>query len=266
MTKNWLICIDDTDDIGTKGTGEIAEEIMQLISINQYEPQEINSERLINSSSWVTRHQLFVHPDIPYTSHNSAMCFEISSALTLPQIKQICVDHLLAESALAADPGLAIIEKNKLSKDHCLQLIMFGQQAKKEIKTKLDAYQLASDIGIDLSEHGGTGQGVIGAIAGMGLRISGNDGRVKGQITLGLSETTPSIMLSVRQIKKITGLNAVMDLSGSMLSDLETVNVTGKVKAVLQSHLFSLLVYQYCNESTGKLCWCNALKQQLKNY
>ncbi len=266
MIKSWLICIDDTDDIGTKGTGEIAEEIMDLLNSKALGDHVEGKVRLTSSSTWVTRHQLFVHPDIPYTSHNSAMCFEILSSLTLAEIKDICVIHLKAESALAADPGLAIIEKSLLTTSAIQRLMAFGFETKRQVKTKSDAYELAANLGIDLSEHGGTGQGVIGAIAGIGLRLSGRDGRVKGQLDVGLTNSTKELMLSVHQIKKLTGLDAVIELNGFLLNDEESVLVSGKIKAVLQNNQFALLVYQHRDELTGEPSWRNALKQQLKNY
>ncbi|WP_163335613.1 hypothetical protein [Desulfopila sp. IMCC35008] len=38
-------------------------------------------------------------------------------------------------------------------------------------------------MGVHLSEHGGTGEGVIGALAGVGLRLFGSDGRMRGWYT-----------------------------------------------------------------------------------
>jgi len=264
MTKTWLVCIDDTDEIGTKGTGEIAEEIMQLIvSQSSVRPQD---NPALGNAIGVTRHQLYVHPDIPYTSHNSAMCFELKSDLSLLQLKDICIAHLLAESALAADPGLAIVDKATLSPVECQQLMAFGLDAKKQVKTKSDAYQMASAVGIDLSEHGGTGQGVIGAVAGIGLRLSGNDGRLKGQLSMGLSAQTPSLNLSVKQIKILSGLDAVMAVNAQVLDDQDVIHLSGKVKAVLSNHQFVLLVYQYSEPATGTFQWRNALKQHLKDY
>lgn len=65
-----LVSIDDTDTIKAegaevRGTGQLASLIRQAIE----------------DWGWgycapVTLHQLFIHPDIPYTSHNSAMCFQ----------------------------------------------------------------------------------------------------------------------------------------------------------------------------------------------
>ena len=79
--KAWLICIDDTDDIGTKGTGEIAEEIAAKLAPRV--PQDARPA----ITRFVTRHQLFVHPDIPYTSHNSAMCFQVETDFDFAEIK-----------------------------------------------------------------------------------------------------------------------------------------------------------------------------------
>ncbi|MEI6859268.1 MAG: DNA-binding protein [Shewanella sp.] len=255
--RSWLICIDDTDDIGTKGTGEIAEEIATLL---------LDSTEMCHP--YVTRHQLFIHPDIPYTSHNSAMCFELVSKKSLAEIKSIAVDHLLSQSAAASDPGLAILD---LSASYDKQaLIEFGLQAKFEVKIKQDAYDLADRLGISLSEHGGTGQGVIGAIAGIGLRLNGRDGRVKGQINLcgNDSDLNPftrervesGIDISVADFLRRSKLDCVVSISGELLMPDECMFISGKIKAVYWQHQFALLVYS----NNGR--WCNALKQHLKEY
>lgn len=242
--KPWLICIDDTDDIGTKGTGEIAEEIAGLLSDDAQQ-----------AIPMVTRHQLFVHPDIPYTSHNSAMCFKLDSSKSFDEIKSIAVAHLLEQSAEASDPGLAILD---LTADYHQQaLIEFGREAKSEVKTKQQAYLLAERLGISLTEHGGTGQGVIGALAGLGLRMYGMDGRVKGQIQFENLGVSP---LTVEAFLRQTGLEGVVSTCGKQLDSDESLVLTGKVKAIYWDHKFSLLVYN------REGCWCNALKQHLKGY
>ncbi|QSX33810.1 DNA-binding protein [Shewanella avicenniae] len=243
---DWLICIDDTDDIGTKGTGEIASEIADILQ--QADPQA----RL----SFVTRHQLYVHPDIPYTSHNSAMCFAYSGSLSLCQLRELAIHHLQQESAAAADPGLALVNLAEL--DDVEVLKQFGLSAKQQVLTKADAYQLADQLGIALSEHGGTGQGVIGAIAGLGLRLTGNDGRVKGQIQLGQGEQPAQYQ--VTDVLARTGLDGVLTTDGQWLDGDETVWLSGKVKAVWAHSKFALLV------SSTEHGWSNASKQALKDY
>ncbi|GIU09064.1 hypothetical protein TUM4261_16760 [Shewanella sp. c952] len=250
--KNWLICIDDTDDIGTKGTGEIAEEIAHLLQQEHVKMTERDTRCL------VTRHQLFVHPDIPYTSHNSAMCFQLESNLDLASIKKICVAHLLQQSAAASDPGLAILDM--ASSYDISALIAFGQSTKVKVKTKEQAYELAAELGIDLTEHGGTGQGVIGALAGLGLRLSGQDGRVKGQFCLGDYNNGADIEFTVADILVQTPLQMVLSDSGEVLADDERILLTGKVKAVYRQHMFALLVSRHGS------AWVNASKQTLKAY
>ncbi|MGS0828280.1 DNA-binding protein [Shewanella sp. 0m-8] len=252
--KEWLICIDDTDDIGTKGTGEIAEEIVAKLAV-----VASTEDNALAVSRLVTRHQLFVHPDIPYTSHNSAMCFQIATTLSFNEIKAICIAHLKQESAAASDPGLAILDL--ASRYDIEQLIAFGQQAKVEVKTKPQAYTLAETLGIDLSEHGGTGQGVIGALAGLGLRLSGQDGRVKGQLKLGqAADESDEVQMSVAEVLALTGLQAVISVDGEKLADDQQLFLKGKIKAVFTQYQFALLV----SAETGR--WLNATKQQLKPY
>lgn len=77
-------------------------------------------------------------------------------------------------------PGLCILEMSRLSGRE--ELIRFGRRAKGEVLTKAEAYDLAGRYGIRLSEHGGSGDGVIGALAGCALRLEGRDGRFRGQL------------------------------------------------------------------------------------
>ena len=246
LENQYLICIDDTDDIGTKGTGEIAGEIGELLV-----------SRLGGHAGLVSRHQLYVHPDIPYTSHNSAMCFAYTGPASVDDIQTLAAGHLVSVSAPVADPGLGILTLADFTGGD--ELIAFGRQAKQKVKTKTQAYDLAKALGISLTEHGGTGQGVIGALAGLGLRLEGRDGRVKGQIKLGQTEDCP-VQLSVADILRHSGLDMVVDLRGETLADSEMVTLCGKVKAIVHNGRFALLVAK-----EGDV-WINASRSQLKEY
>ncbi len=81
------------------------------------------------------------------------------------------------ESEPEADPGLCVVVPDRLADP--VRLIDYGYLAKREVLDKNSAYTLASELGIHLSEHGGTGQGLIGVMAGAGLRLGGNDGSFK---------------------------------------------------------------------------------------
>jgi hypothetical protein len=52
----------------------------------------------------------------------------------------------------------------------------FGRRAKREVLRTAEARELAATLGVHLSGHGGTQDGVLGALAAVGLHLSGNDG------------------------------------------------------------------------------------------
>lgn len=172
-----LVSIDDTDtmkmdDVEVRGTGELAGLIKKEIEDQGW-----------GRCSPITRHQLLIHPDIPYTSHNSSMCFEADiESSCLNTLIDFASQFLDNESAPDSDPGLCVAIVDRISRPGWL--ISFGFMAKNYVLTKQEAYDLAEMLGIHLSEHGGTGQGVIGALAGAGLRFSGNDGRFKGKLKI----------------------------------------------------------------------------------
>jgi len=244
-----LIAIDDTDNLDSKGTGELAEEIAVTIR-----------KRGWGNTQGVTRHQLFIHKDIPYTSHNSSMCFraEIKPEF-FEEIKQFSQEYLRKESADGSDPGLCIVTIHEL-KNH-EKLMEFGSNAKKQIITKKEAYDLAKELGIHLSEHGGTGQGIIGALAGAGLRLRGSDGRFKGGINLPKDKTS----VQVKELKNYDNLNEVMSIDGQIINDEEYVLINGKIKTVLLNHRAVLFVQPAETEDEGAR-WENCSKQYLRRF
>lgn len=241
-----LVCIDDTDNLESRGTGELASQLAQHLEVSGW-----------GKSSYVTRHQLLIHPDIPYTSHNSSMAFfaEIEPAC-LDLFKTYAADFLTNESAEGSDPGLCVVDFSCLKSTDTL--ISFGPQAKKRVLTKEEAYGLAETLDIHLSEHGGTGQGVIGALAGAGLRLGGNDGRLKGQLKF---DTTDGL-LTVAQLLSHPSLDVVRSEEGYSLLANESVRLQDKVKAVLLGGQSVLLV----GPSAGLSGWQNLSRQQLKSY
>jgi len=247
-----IVSIDDTDNIDSDwGTGELAAKISQTIE-----------ERGWGKSYGVTRHQLFVHPDVPYTSHNSAMCFaaELDESY-LDVLTSFASDFLTRESAEGSDPGLCIAVPGRLSMPGLL--IEFGRKAKETVINKQEAYDLARQLGVHLSEHGGDGQGVIGALAGAGLRLSGNDGRLRGQLEI----KTESGTISVRDIISQTCVDVVRVLDdGRILGDNETVRLGKTVKPVLMEGKYVLLVFPAdAGDKKGAL-WQTCTKEQLRKF
>ena len=245
-----LICIDDTDNLESRGTGELA----SLLSTD------------IENRGWgicqrVTRHQMLVHPDIPYTSHNSAMCFETDiKPEFLDSLTAFARDFLEQESAPGSDPGLCIVDLEQLKNPEAL--INFGHRAKKEVIQKQEAYDTALILDVLLSEHGGEGIGVIGALAGCGLRLSGNDGRFKGHFKIDATEG----IISARELIRQTGVDLVKGLDDEVVQDDEMICIGEKVKAVLLDGKANLLVYAPESDSVALPRWHTCTKQQLRKY
>ncbi len=218
---NYLVCIDDTDMPGTRGTGWLVEGLCGILK-----------EKGLAETSAISRHQLFVHEDIPYTSHNSSMCFE----LTLKQgaiepIIELMAAFLETRSEKGSDPGLCVAKITE-SLDH-QALIEFGKNAKIKISSKSAAYALAEKTGVHLSEHGGTGQGVVGALAGIGLRLSGNDGRYRGWYHLG----QPGDIVSVEKLCTYPFIDQLVTEAGEGLPIDSHVHIgSEKTKTVRKGH------------------------------
>jgi len=156
------IGIDDTDTPSSRGTGRLARDIAARLPGNC-------------EVAGVTRHQLFIHPSIPYTSHNSSAVIHIrdhpgiSPEMLFPHVKEIMCGSFIEGS----DPGLAIARSREVStgtRD-------FGLSAKQEVVCQEEARIIAEQSGVILEGLGGTEDGVIGALAGIGLASSQNDGR-----------------------------------------------------------------------------------------
>jgi len=245
---NVLICIDDTDNLESRGTGELATILAEEIE-----------RRSWGRCNFVTRHQLLVHPDVPYTSHNSSMCFAADLDLAhLDTLIAYAGDFLREESAVGSDPGLCVSVVDQLVDPEAI--IAYGRSAKKEVLNKQIAYDLAARLGVHLSEHGGTGQGVVGALAGIGLRLSGNDGRMKGWLRI----ETQNGLASVADILTQTNLGGGRTMDGQLLAATEMVEVDSKPKAVLLDGRIYLMVSP--NAEEGQARWRTTPRSQLKKF
>jgi hypothetical protein len=242
-----LISIDDTDNPDSQGTGRLSQSLSRTIQ-----------EKGWGLCSAVTRHQLFVHEDIPYTSHNSAMCFEadIDDAALQP-LTDFMQEALEQQSAEGSDPGLCIAVRDRNLGRR--QLMAFGQKAKNNVLTKSQAYDLAGELGIHLSEHGGTGDGIIGALAGIGLRLTGNDGRFRGWYHFDKAGTA----VSVKELCQYPFVDEVRPMGHPPLSPEQKVILgDDKVKIIFLDGCQVLPVAP--NGVNGSLTWVTLSKERIK--
>lgn len=190
--------IDDTDTLESRGTGRLARNIATALA---YKYQIFG----------VTRHQLFVHPDIPFTSHNSCAVIHVEANLNMIEdifcsTKKLMLDDFIEGS----DPGLAVADTSQITSG----AVAFGQDAKTIIVTQERAREVAKNCSIQFEGLGGTQGGVIGAIAGLGLASIKNDGRF-------LLKGKNRELKGIRPISEIfgAGIDEILTLNGEAVTE-----------------------------------------------
>ena len=219
-----LICIDDTDNLDSIGTGQLLENLCADLQA-----------RGLGRGGFVTRHQLLIHEAIEYTSHNSSMCCAAETDDTAA-FTEAARAYLEANAAPGSDPGLCILRL--LPGADYGRLTEFGRRAQTEILKKADAYAAAAPFAetLSLTEHGGTGDGVIGALAGVGLRLTGSDGRIKGKLRPEGGEE----VLTAEQFCLKYGVDQIVTESGELLDNRAQIRFREPTKAVLLNHKVTL--------------------------
>ncbi|MHC4399766.1 MAG: ABC transporter substrate-binding protein [Planctomycetota bacterium] len=153
--------LDDTDMPNTPGTNQLARALALRLA-GRYR------------CALIVRHQLLDDPRVPCTSKNSA-----ASLLLTPQnggtagalgnrIREVLRERFLEGS----DPGFCIATSVPEA------IATYGRRCQQDLVCQEDARRLARRHGIHLEGCGGTEDGVIGALAAVGLVAEGNDGRV----------------------------------------------------------------------------------------
>ena len=162
-----LIGIDDTDNLTSRGTGWLAQQLLAELT-----------EQGLGSCPGATRHQLLRDPRIPFTSHNSSAClaWRSSPGTDAALVAGTVGDYLRTHSAEGSDPGLAVCAPARLGPRERALLAGFGRSAQREVLDVAVAWRTAEQVGVHLSGHGGTHGGVLGALAATGLHLSGSDG------------------------------------------------------------------------------------------
>ena len=141
----------------------------------------------------------------------------------------------------------------------CLLDTAFGRRAKSEVLEKSAAYAIANDLGIHLSEHGGDGQGIVGALAGVGLRLTGNDGRFRGWLCYGKAGDT----ISIKDLLADGLVDMVQSKEGEIIfPELSVLLSEEKIKTVLRDHRQVVLVRNTTAASSIK--WQTLTKEQVK--
>ncbi|RPH62475.1 MAG: hypothetical protein EHM81_02185 [Chloroflexi bacterium] len=159
----YLLGIDDTDNLESRGTGHRVRQMADFLG-----------QGGLARPLGITRHQLLVSPEIPYTSHNSSACLVVESTLpSTDALWEAACDFLLRESAPGSDAGLCLAAWGAVG----VSVLAFGTRAKQVVLTQAEAAETARNQDLRLIGLTGTHGGIIGALAGVGLHVGGNDGR-----------------------------------------------------------------------------------------
>ena len=166
--------LDDTDTLDDPGTNQLARHLVH----------ELADEF---SGRMILRHQLLEDPRVPCTKKNgcASILFEsVSSAQggwrrasgvppaeTAHLIERLR-DIIIPWCPAGSDPGFCVATSVPAG------VIDWGLRSQRELVTQQEARQIAIENGIHLEGLGGTEDGVIGALAAVGLMATKNDGRV----------------------------------------------------------------------------------------
>lgn len=156
-----FVGLDDTDTLATPGTNQLARHIAAAL------PDACHAWAIV-------RHQLLLDPRIPYTSQNGSASMAIGIEpggdrdLLLATLRDLIREWYVPGS----DPGLCVADAVPG------EIVDFARRCQREPVRQQEARSLAADNGVLLEGFGGTEDGVIGALAAVGLLAAGDDGRV----------------------------------------------------------------------------------------
>jgi len=196
------IGVDDTDTAESRGTGSLARAIAADLC---------KDYRVVG----VVRQQLLSDPRVPCTRNNSSksIILDVNGQVDLPALLQRVQDLMLGDFVPGSDPGLCIARQVPA------EITAFGQRAKRELLTQQEARELAAACGVALLGLGGTQDGVIGALAAVGLTAGGEDGR----------------FIWVGQARDMTGLQPVASVLAAGIAAVETVDGVPVTEGLVQS-------------------------------
>ena len=218
-----FIGLDDTDILESRGTGHLARHIAAVL-----DAELAGSMGLVRG---VTRHQLLVDPRVPCTKNNSCAALLLEAAgpvcpggqsgehgpgdgdldpiVVLERVRAL----MLEDFQPGSDPGLCVARGVPVA------ITEFGRRAQQQLVTQAEARALAAAHQIPMLGLGGTEDGVIGALAAVGLAAGGEDGRY----------------VLVDRSRELTGLQPVSALLEAGIAAVQTVDGLPVVEGLIQT-------------------------------
>jgi tRNA(Ile2) C34 agmatinyltransferase TiaS len=186
----YFIGLDDTDNLESRGTGHLARVMAEVLA------QDFHVHG-------VTRHQLLEDERVPKTAKNSCagIIFE-GDSYSLGEIALYARKVMLDDYQPGSDPGLCVSTRVPA------EIIAYGQRVQREFLKQQEARELAIMHDIFLEGLGGDEDGVIGALAAVGLAASGNDGRY----------------VQIGSIRDLKGLLPLADVLAAGITSIKTLD------------------------------------------
>jgi hypothetical protein len=235
------IGIDDTDILGGPGTGRVAKGLAQALV-----------EQCLVKSLGVSRHQLLIDSRVKCTSHNSSKGLALITERPEADLYEPAINYMKSCFVQGSDPGLCICPEEKINQE----IIEYALSSKEKLLYKEDAIKLAAKYHIFLRELGGDGGGVIGALASVGLRASGNDGRLVD--LRGIKDIQG--VITVGEVLQRTDIVRVQDINGNLLEENELIDSLDWLRPSLIDGEPVLRVRSGLNQA-GKCTWLGTEKK-----
>ncbi|MDD2587241.1 MAG: hypothetical protein PHT79_09300 [Syntrophomonadaceae bacterium] len=223
-----FVGIDDSRRLDGGGAGEIVSLLTRTID-----------EKGWGKSAIPSRHRLYPHPDTGYRKHNTARSFsaEVKEQYMEELIDYACV-MIKSNGTSDSNSGLAIAVPERM--DNTDELIDYAYRTKETMINSDEALAMAKKPGLYIFELSGNGKGIIGALAAVGLRMTGNDGQFRGKLQLGTGE---GYIATVKEIIEKSHIEQVKNMDFENLGTEESVRMGEKVKVVLLDHQYTLMVF-----------------------
>ncbi len=227
----FLIGLDDTDSLKGSSTGELALRLGLTL-------QSVGLGRLDS----VTRHQLFTSPLVARTTRNSAVCLTLEADTSKSkEIEMACRTFLLREYSSGSNAGYAFASWIQVT----FELANWARLVKSQKVTRAEAIGQARTSGIAVAGLCGTGDGVIGAVAAIGLRYRGEDGRFLW--LPGLDEAVGTLPYS--DLMSLVPFDRIENLRGRIPRPTDKIALGQEFQAVLREGRCVLLVEEVRTET-----------------
>lgn len=228
-----LIGLDNTGTKENNGTGEMARRLGEYIQFDGLAQVES-----------ITRHFLLNSPEIQFSLQNKAYCITASTEeINYATLADKCRSYLKRNIAPGSDAGFCLAEWERVGS----AIQNFGKRAKSQALSQLDTLTLTESI---ISEGlSGNGDGIIGALASIGLRAGGRDGSftwLPGLKEL-RGEYTPD------ELHQAAHINEVRQMTGVLIRQTESIDVGKSVQPLLHDGRAVLFVEKTCED--GKIKW-----------